>query len=118
MTMDSAIQMVPRISNNRNAGERDIHIPRGNSVYLLTGAANQDPAIIEQADIFICSKSPKMQFGFGYGLHVCLGMNLARLETEIQLSRLLDQFPSIDILKVDYGDNWVVWGPRQLTIKA
>ncbi len=38
---------------------------------------------------------------FGYGLHFCLGANLARLEGRVALDELLNRFPEWD---VDYDD--------------
>ena len=43
-------------------------------------------------DIF---RRPSRTSGWGHGVHVCLGMHLARLEMRTALNRLLDRLPKL-----------------------
>jgi len=63
-------------------------IPPGSSVVLLFAAGNRDPARFEQPDRFDPDRTDNQHFGFGGGLHYCVGAPLARIEAEIALVTL------------------------------
>jgi cytochrome P450 len=67
----------------------------GQNVYLCVAAANHDPAVFERPGEVDLERDPNPQLGFGWGLHYCLGANLARLEARIALRTLLDRYREI-----------------------
>ena len=71
-------------------------VPSGTSVVTLLGAANRDPAAYPSPDRFLVDRTPNHPLSFGWGIHHCLGANLARLEGQIVFNRLLERFPTID----------------------
>ncbi len=91
----------------------------GDTVTCLLGAADRDPARWERPWAFDIGRPAKNHFGFGFGLHYCLGINLARLETAVWLDRLLDRLPDWDLAgEVDYGTNFVLRGPVSVPVVA
>ena len=72
-----------------------VTIPKGAMVMPLLGAANHDPAIFEQPECFDIARTPNRHLGFGQGIHYCLGAPLARIETKIALTNLLDRNPNL-----------------------
>lgn len=74
---------------------RGVTIPRGARVIPLLGAANRDPEAFENPDRFDIARSPNRHLGFGQGIHYCLGAPLARLETKIALTTLLERSPGL-----------------------
>lgn len=72
-----------------------VTIPKGAMVMPLLGAANHDPAIFEQPEVFDISRTPNRHLGFGHGIHYCLGAPLARMETRIALTTLLERSPDL-----------------------
>jgi cytochrome P450 len=70
---------------------RGRQIARGDLVFLVQSAANRDPEHFEQPHRLDLARDPNSHLGFGYGPHYCLGAPLARLETAIALSRLLER---------------------------
>jgi cytochrome P450 len=72
-------------------------IPEGSAILLLVAAANRDPRRYENPDVFDIHRSDIQHLTFGYGLHYCLGANLARLEGRVALDELLNRFPEWDI---------------------
>jgi cytochrome P450 len=50
----------------------------------------------EEFDIF---RDPKQHVTFGTGPHLCLGMHLARMETDIALNALFDRLPNLRLDK-------------------
>jgi cytochrome P450 len=75
-------------------------VPAGSAVLLQMAAANRDDRRYTDPDTFDIRRSDISHLTFGYGLHYCLGANLARLEGRVALEELLDRFPEWD---VDYG---------------
>ena len=70
----------------------------------LLGAANRDPERWESPQEFDIFRPKRQHLGFGYGMHVCLGLNLARLEGHIWLDQLLDKLPEYELAEtIDYG---------------
>lgn len=63
-------------------------IPKGAPVILLFAAANRDPARFADPDLFDPERDDNEHFGFGGGLHYCMGAPLARIEAEIALVSL------------------------------
>jgi len=67
----------------------------GQTVFLCIAAANHDPAVFARPGEIDLLRDPNPQLGFGWGLHYCLGANLARLEARIALRMLLERFPAM-----------------------
>ena len=59
------------------------------------------PAATSDPDVFDIHRDDIQHLTFGYGLHYCLGANLARLEGRVALDELLNRFPEWD---VDYDN--------------
>jgi cytochrome P450 len=71
---------------------KGITLRKGDTVGLLYGSANRDPRAFERAEDLDVGRSPNRHFGFGTGIHFCLGAPLARLELEVLLGALLSRF--------------------------
>lgn len=87
------------------------HLSEGELVFVLSGATGRDPSRWEDPARFDVTRPPKTHFAFGYGIHLCLGAHLARLESRIGISRLLRKIPDFDVVGVDYGSRFAVRGP-------
>jgi cytochrome P450 len=72
-------------------------IPAGSPVLLLLASANRDPRRYERPDVFDIHREDIQHLTFGFGLHFCLGANLARLEGRVALDELLNRFPEWDV---------------------
>ncbi|MBV6623436.1 MAG: cytochrome P450 [Rivularia sp. (in: Bacteria)] len=72
-----------------------VTIPKGASVFFFIGAANHDPDVFENPEIFDIERFPNKHLGFGTGIHSCLGATLARMETKIALTNLLKRNPNL-----------------------
>jgi cytochrome P450 len=70
-------------------------IPAGSTVMLVLGAANRDDDRYPDPGRFDIFRAPKPNVSWGHGVHVCLGMHLARLEMRVALDLLLDRLPHL-----------------------
>jgi cytochrome P450 len=96
-----------------------VQIPAGARITLLLGAANRDPKRWDRPNEFDVFRKKLSHIGFAFGLHSCLGMNLARLEAQIFLEEWIDAVPDWDVQPpVDYGTNYGVRGPGQVFVSA
>ena len=66
----------------------------GALVTLCIGAANRDPAQFNDADQLMLTRENNRHLAFGFGIHQCAGLSLARLEGRIAIGRFLRRFPN------------------------
>jgi cytochrome P450 len=90
----SVIQSIPRVVM-RPMRFLDQDLSAGDLIVPLFGAANRDPAYFADPDRFDIRRSPNRHIGFGFGIHLCLGATLARLEANIALGELFRRFPNV-----------------------
>lgn len=76
----------------------EVDIPPEAKVMMLYGAANHDPAMFSNPDVFSLDREPsevRRQLAFGAGPHYCLGAPLARLEARHTLRAILGALPNL-----------------------
>jgi len=72
-----------------------VPIAAGADIALLLGAANHDARKYDHPDEFDMFREVRQHVGFGFGIHVCLGMHLARMEARVAIDTLLDRLPDL-----------------------
>jgi len=101
--MKTAVEEVLRFESSNQLGNRRVLIdtelggvkmPEGTLITIAIGAANRDPKYFPDPDRFDVSRNPNKHLAFASGIHVCAGMNVARLEGRIALERFLKRFPN------------------------
>ncbi|MEW9549186.1 cytochrome P450 [Nonomuraea sp. NPDC050783] len=70
-------------------------VRRGEGVFVLGASANRDERAFERPDDFDVRRGARHHVAFGYGVHQCLGQNLARAELEIALRTLFERLPGL-----------------------
>lgn len=85
-------------TTTRDVALHGMTIPAGSKTMLLTGAAMRDERKFEAPDVFNITRGPdQVSPYFGYGIHRCLGINLARLEIKVALEELFSRFPDFEV---------------------
>lgn len=85
-------------TTTRDVTLHGVTIPAGERVMLLTGSATRDPRAFADPDRFDISREtdPRSIF-FGFGVHKCLGIHLARQEVMIATEELFSRFPDHEV---------------------
>ena len=72
-------------------------VPEGSIMMLLPASANHDDRHFPDGDSFDIHRRDGKPLTFGYGIHLCLGAALARLEGRVALDEVLDRFPTWEV---------------------
>jgi pimeloyl-[acyl-carrier protein] synthase len=70
-------------------------IPAGAVVLAMVGAANRDPAVFADPDVFDPGRSPNPHLALGGAAHFCLGAPVVRRSIEALLATLLHRMPAL-----------------------
>ena len=89
LRLEPAAAVVDRYAT-REVGLGEVVVRRGDLVRVSLTAANRDPAVFPDPDHFDLHRANvRAQLSFARGPHVCIAMDLARLETRAALSAVL-----------------------------
>jgi cytochrome P450 len=73
----------------------DVVIGQGDLVVVAMNAANRDPRVFTDPDVPDFERKMTRHLAFGYGVHQCLGQNVARAELKTVLPKLFQRFPDL-----------------------
>jgi cytochrome P450 len=95
-----------------------VTIPQGATVALLLASGSRDPRRFPNADQFTPDRTDNQHFGFGGGIHYCVGAPLARIEAPIALGELARRLAIPRLLEdpPPYRENAALRGPRHLQV--
>lgn len=91
----------------------------GESVIVNYAAANRDEQAFPEAGRCILDRRENRHLGFGAGVHRCLGSNLARLEFQVGLERVLSRMPDFTVAageQAKFHGNSVTRGFRSVPV--
>ncbi len=77
---------------------------RGDVVFVSIAGGNRDPDANDNAEVFDIHREKVSQVSFGYGIHLCIGASLARMEAKVAFEKLLEMFP--DMRLCDEEPRW------------
>jgi cytochrome P450 len=89
-----------QLSNRRATREFQLAghtYPTGTLLTLCIGAANRDSDVFENPNELQLSRSPNKHLAFGFGIHQCAGLSLARLEGRIAVQGFLERYPNYQL---------------------
>ena len=95
----------------------DVTIPSNTKVMMHYGAANRDNEIFDNPNKFDSTRDGKKVISFSVGIHICLGRELAKLETRVALRALKKRFPNLKL--INNGQRvgpFLFWGRSNLPV--
>jgi cytochrome P450 len=94
LRIDSPVQLIDRYPT-REVTIGEVTLNPGDKVTAVIGSANHDETVFPDPDKFDITRPQQHDFGFGMGIHECLGAPLARLVTPAAFRVLLAQLPNL-----------------------
>lgn len=110
--VEESLRFSPSIVAWRRRATQDaeiggVPIPANSNILLIMGSANRDDSVFSGPDRFdIRRANARNHLSFGYGIHFCLGQQLAKLEFGIALEELTRRLPDMR-LKADQSFDFV-----------
>jgi cytochrome P450 len=93
----SPVQFAPRRA--KQATELHGVSVQPNDVLLCwIGSANRDGSVFASPERFDVARDPNPHLAFGFGIHYCIGANLARVEARVALEALLRRTRRIELM--------------------
>jgi len=123
--IDETLRYSPSIVGWRRKALRDTEIagtpiPKGADILLLMGAANRDPGVFEEPEVFDLSReNARTHLSFGFGIHYCLGNMLAKMQDKIVLEETLKAVPNLRIVNpeaITFGENLSFRAPTSVPV--
>jgi cytochrome P450 len=94
---ETPLVSVPR-TTTREVEVRGCTVPAGAEVHLCMGSANRDETRWTEAEVFDIHRPRRAHISFAGGIHSCLGMHLARVETRAMLNSLFDRVTDLRLV--------------------
>jgi hypothetical protein len=100
--INTAVEEFLRFESSNQLGNRrttvdtrlgDVELPVGSQLTLCIGAANRDPEQFDAPNRLDIARTPNRHLAFASGAHLCIGVNLARLEGRVAIGRFVSRFP-------------------------
>jgi hypothetical protein len=79
----------------------------GDRVFLMLNAANRDPEAYDDPDRLDLRRKEVPHLTFGFGLHICLGFPLARMEGQVALPAVLAHWRRIELAEAEERLEWL-----------
>jgi cytochrome P450 len=88
-------------NTTRDVEMHGVTIPEGAQVNVCMGSANRDESRWDNPGVFDINRPRRAHIAFAGGIHSCLGMHLARVETKAMLNSLFDRVTDLHLLEDD-----------------
>jgi cytochrome P450 len=96
-----------------------VEIQAGTRVLMMYGSANRDERRFDDPDRFDVTRNEGGQLAFGRGIHLCVGINLARLEAHSLLAALVERVERFEPAgEREWTVNNTLHGLHRLPIRA
>ena len=115
--VESPIQGFSRVLTDDFSVE-DQRLHKGARVLVMSASGTRDERRWEDPERFDITRRANEQLGFGHGIHMCMGANLARMEISALLSALIRRVERFDLHEAERISNNVLRGYNSLKLTA
>jgi cytochrome P450 len=95
-------------------------IREGDFVLMNLPAGNWDDAFVERPETLDIERNARGHLGFGFGVHQCIGQNLARVELQVALSTLVRRLPRLKLAvtaqELNFRNEQEIYGISELPV--
>ncbi|MDP6829834.1 MAG: cytochrome P450 [Alphaproteobacteria bacterium] len=111
------VQTVVRLAKE-NIEMAGATIRAGERIFALVAASHRDRAIFERADDVDITRQQNPHVAFGFGIHMCIGAPLARIEGQEAFRTLLTRFDNFELAspELSWRDDFVTRGLETLPV--
>lgn len=97
-----------------------VEIAEGDGVLVSLSAADRDPRLTPNPEVFDPRRLPSPHLAFGHGIHRCIGAELARMELRTAYPALLKRYPhltmAVDERTLPLRTTSIVYGVDELPV--
>lgn len=117
-----AIRLVPPVAfverwTREPVRVADVDIPAREFVGVSVIGANRDPAVFADPGVFdVRRPNAGRALSFSYGIHACLGLHLARIQSTAAIGGLLAAFPGLELGRFEPPSGFAFRRPASLEI--
>lgn len=109
LRFDGALQAEYRVVR-ADTDVAGVQLTIGDHLIVVNGAANHDPAVFAEPERFdIHRENARRHLTFGFGIHHCLGAELARSQLVTATRELLLRFPGLELAGNGEQNGWDRW---------
>jgi cytochrome P450 len=95
-----------------------VELQRGEFVGVSTLACNRDPRVFPDPLRYdVRRENARHHLAFSFGLHYCLGVNMARLQGSIALTALLERLPELGLVSAPEPHGFAFRKPAELHLR-
>lgn len=118
LRFESPIQYTARLAKE-DIELCDVRIPKRSPVLCMLGAANRDPKQFKDPHALNLKRQNNQHLAFSAGPHFCIGSQLARLEAQVAILRLIQRFPNLRLAakQPEWDRNFVFRGLKTLPVE-
>ncbi|MEC0667330.1 cytochrome P450 [Priestia flexa] len=96
-------------------------VQKGDHVIVSLASTGRDPEVFSHPEKLDITREKNPHLAFGKGIHYCLGAPLARLEGEIAIRVLLEEFPNVGLVAnlsdLEWRQSFIIRGLKELPIR-
>ena len=79
----------------------------GDRVFIMLNAANRDPEAYDKPDRLWLDRGGPAHLTFGFGMHICLGFPLARMEGQVAIPAVAGRWKKIELAVAEDRLEWL-----------
>lgn len=100
---------------------QDVPIPAGAMVFSFIAAANRDPSVFKDPDVFDIDRNSRAEhLAFARGPHYCIGDGLGRLMCTAAIRKAFERFPQLRPVnppeQIEWMPSFWIRGPREFPV--
>jgi cytochrome P450 len=98
----------------------DRTVQAGEWLVAALNSEHRDGSVYDHADVIDLGRTARTHLAFGFGIHQCVGQQLARIELQEVYARLFRRIPAlrlaVPIEAITFKDNTLVYGVQELPV--